>query len=454
MSQFMQSVNQSRARGSRSGFEFQANICIEVTGYDLAAPDGARVLGIARAPAWAQGQEFSIRLQNEQESKETFRKGKDAKANDKFFKTRPSIENLANGYKVGKNTVEPMQEGGFLMLYGCVRDGKTNDGEPQRFKAQYPQNFGNDPSRSVMAGVARITYREERVENGRTFGARGQMEILSPEHAAMITSIDGLRNFYADFMAGEVNGVQYDGMVALRLVEDLPAEPGKDVRSQVYTGFAYAAKSEVQVPAGEETRTIRVPASAEESFAALAGREGVSRLVYAALSGEREGLEAKEAQQADQIAADLAAGALRVEAIPGRVLPIVGDSLEEVMDKESMLGKNASRCQYQTEDGKSLNGFVRLTTGVMTKAQDGAPDSIIVTRFATDVGAKGMSINSVVTPNVKPVWGQSRERAAEQAAAKAAEQGADATQGVDYNNDRGHQADAPAMDAAEPALAR
>jgi len=316
MSQFMQSVNQSRARGSRSGFEFQANICIEVTGYDLAAPDGARVLGIARAPAWAQGQEFSIRLQNEQESKETFRKGKDAKANDKFFKTRPSIENLANGYKVGKNTVEPMQEGGFLMLYGCVRDGKTNDGEPQRFKAQYPQNFGNDPSRSVMAGMARITYREERVENGRTFGARGQMEILSPEHAAMITSIDGLRNFYADFMAGEVNGVQYDGMVALRLVEDLPAEPGKDVRSQVYTGFAYAAKSEVQVPAGEETRTIRVPASAEESFAALAGREGVG----VELEDERQltvaALELHVAEQAVGLIAsiDLQEGQLHVAA--------------------------------------------------------------------------------------------------------------------------------------------
>lgn len=431
MSEFMRSVNGGSARqaGNRPR-EIQANICIQIRDFDLSAPGGAAVIGIARSPAFLEGQEVSIRLQNENESLATFRKDKDGKANEKFFRTRPTIEKLHDGYRVGRNDVPAMQPGGFLMMYGCLRDGRAPEGSPEQWKAQYPENFGNDMNRDVFAGVGRVTVRDAREEGGRSYKASGKIELLSPADARLVSSLEELKGFYDDWMVGDRGGVQNDAMAALRICDK--------ATNTVKSCFVFTPRVPVEVPDVQNggMREIKIPGNSEAARSQLKQSDGLQKIIYLALAKDFSGLESSDKKVSDtarfakMLAGELESGKLTLEAIPGMVIPLVGDSLEEAMDPASKLGRVAQRSWYKKDPSASAgakdnmaNGFVRMTVGIMTSEVVGAPQSVIATRFAADANAYAYGINNVRTANVSPAFGKQRDQQAEQQSEQAAAAG-------------------------------
>lgn len=419
MSQFMKSVGAGRG-SSAPRRPMQANICLQITNFDLQAEGGARVEGVAVSPAWLEGQTISVRMQNEQECIETFRAGKSEKDNRKFFSTRPTIEGWAEGFRVGRNDIPAMNIGGYLMMHGCLHDGPApQNGEPGRWKAQYADNFGNDPSRVVVAGVARISVQEK---NGYTFG---KAEILRTADSVLLKDEQDLRRFFGEHMSGERDGAQVNGLAAFRICA--PVGEGENVRHEVMTAFAYSPTQKVLVSndkAGEfETY---VPLDDAAAYQRMATSDKMLRTIYAALTGDMNGLEGRVKDNAELLRRDIQDGKVSIEAVPGECVPIVGNTLDELLKDGSKLNRAGLRSQYKASDrGQEVwrNGFVKMTVSLSRSPLNGAPDQVIVSTFATDANAYGMSINSVKTPLIVPEFGQRRELAQQASAAAAAQRG-------------------------------
>lgn len=430
MSEFMKSFNNanSSSGGQRGRGPLQTNLCLQISGHDLSAPNGGVVQGVVVAPAWLAGDQVAVRLMNEQEGLETFRKDRTPAENRKFFdKSRPTIEKLMNGFKVGRNDIPAMQAGGYLMMYGCTKDNEAYvEGQPTVWKAQYAENFGNDSSRDILHGVARVTV-EPATDAHR---ARGNIDVLFPRAASLVTSIDGLRAFYDDCMVGQLHGAEHNAQAVIRLI----AENG-----EVKSFFTYSARQEVDaVGADGEAIKMKVPASAAQTWkeAVQDGLQakGAIKMIAAALSGDYSGLPSDKVSSAQMVRRDLASGALKIEAIPGRRIPLVGDSLDWAMDPDHKLAKQAKRCEMKIEDPRNpgpehvrtVAGYVGMTVGVMAMAPrgEGLADPLIVTKFAVDEFARAKSPNYIVTENFKPNYSQERDqRAANEAAAAGAKGG-------------------------------
>lgn len=424
MSDFMKSF--ASKSGGASGNRrppLQTNIAIQITGQDLSAPNGGVVHGIVRAPEWLAGDEVSVRLMNEQEGLETFRKKYTPAENRKFFdKSRPTIAKLMTGFKVGKNDIEPMQVGGYLMFFGATKDmAATKEGSPTVWKAQYPENYGNDSSRDVLHGLARVTV-DHGGENRRP---RSYLDILFPNQATEIKSIDDLRAFYDEHMEGQVNGVDTNAQSVFRLVTS---------DDQVKTLFSYSARNTLEIPAavdGEPARRVSVSASAEQTWkeGVVEGKhgKGLLRVVAAALGGAGLTIDPAQTGMVEKLKADLAAGTIRIEGIPGRRIPVIGSSLDDVLDPDTRLAKQAQKCLVAvTGRDDKVPGFVKMTVGTMTSTPKGGgnlPDTTIVTKFAADEFAKARTVDYVATPNYSPRFTADRDAEANQAAEAAAAAG-------------------------------
>ena len=429
MSEFMKSFNSGSGNGGQRGRgPLQTNLCLQIAGHDLSAPNGGVVKGVVVAPAWLAGDEVAVRLMNEAESMVTFRKDRTPTENRKFFdKSRPTIEKLMSGFKVGRNDIPAMQAGGYLMMYGCTKDHDACvEGQPTVWKAQYAENYGNDPSRNILHGVARVSI-EPATENSRAYG---NIDMLFPRATSLVHTIDDLRAFYDDCMDGQLNGTEHNAQAVIRLI----AEDGG-----IKTFFTYSARQEVDLPVGDggETQRVKVPASSEQTWKE-AVQEGVQakgaiKMIAAALSGDYAGLPADRVASAQALSADLANGTIKIEAMPGRRIPLVGDSLEWAMDPDNKLFKQAKRCEMKQEDprnpgpdnARTVLGYVGMTVGVMsmTPRAAGLADPIIVTKFSADEFAKAKSVNYIVTENFQPSYSRERDQKAANEAAAAGAQG-------------------------------
>ena len=430
MSEFMQSFAGRRNGSSgRARPPLQTNIALQITGHDLTAPNGGVVHGIVRAPDWLAGDEVSVRLTTEAESLATFRQQKwdgakqayvpySDSENQKFFRTRPTIQKLMEGFKVGKNDIEPMQAGGLLMFYGATKD-QVVEGAPTVWKAQYPENYGNDASRDIIHGAGRISLDV----GGEGKRPRAYLDVLFPDDAKVITSIDGLKAYYEDFMQGEVNGVDHSAQSVIRLISQ---------DGGVKSLFTYSARNSVDIPGlneSEAPRKVGVSAPAAQTFkeAVEEGKQAKGLLkVLAVALGANYTLDANGADMAGKLKNDLTAGKIKIEAIPGRRIPVVGSSLEDLLDADSKLSKQAKRCLVSVEGrADKAPGFVKMTVGLMTSPAKGGgvPDNTIVTKFAADEFAKARTVDYLATANHTPVFTRDREKEAEKAAEAAASAG-------------------------------
>lgn len=427
MSDFMQSIaggNGRRSSGRGNSRPIQANICIRISGSDLSAAHGGVVNGVVVAPGWMAGDEVKVRLMNEQESVETFRKKFDEATNKKFFaKGRPTVASLMGGYKVGSNHVTAMKEGGFLMCYGATKDEamtkQGGEGAPTVWRAQFMENFGNDLSRSVLHGAARVT-----VDQAPGRAPRGHIDLLDTRGAVEITNIDELRSFFGEHMEGQRDGVEVNCNSLIRIF----SPDG----NQVKPFWVYSPRQKHEVEAADGSKVgVSIADTAEAAWneAIVEGKQarGLGKVVAAALQNDFTGLEGKHLEQATSLRKELEAGTLKIEAVPGRRIPLVGKSLEDVMDDGSKLNRAANACVIQTENNGIAFGFVPMAVGTMTNRKSGLsgnlPDGTIVTKFTADEFAKARDLEHLATAVLRPVFTKKREEEQEQVAAQAALEG-------------------------------
>lgn len=427
MSEFFNSMQQKSTgsnSGSRSRPPLQANIALQITGHDLSVPNGGVVHGIARSPEWLAGEQISIRLTNQDESVGTFRARYTEAENAKFFKTRPTVAQLMGGFKVGRNEIEPMKVGGFLMMYGATKDlAATTEGQPTVWKAQYPENYGNDASRDVIHGAVRVSLDPGNEAAGKN--ARASVDVLFTGQATVLRSIEDLRNFFDDHMEGQKNGVDQSANSVLRVVS-------RDGATKSL--WTYSSRNTVEVPPavdGDEPRKYSVSASAEQTWkdGVEEGKhaKGMLKVIAVALGAQGLVLEDAQAAIAKGLALDLQNDEIFIEAIPGRRIPIVGSSLDDLMTEGTKLASQANKCLVAVEgrDNK-IPGFVKMTVGTMTSTPRGGgnlPDTTIVTKFAADDFAKARTLDYLSTAIYTPQFTQAREAEQKQDAEKASQAG-------------------------------
>lgn len=409
-----------------NGFNLQTNVCIQVDEFDLNAPHGGYAKGTVLAPGWMEGQSVAVRLMDEAECVASFRANKDAKANRKFFSHRPTVAKFEGGFKVGTNSIPPMQVGGILMCHGATRDLASSTDALKVWKAQYMESYAPGPGRSVIHGVARVEVREH---GGAT---RAHVDVLSPTDAKLVGSLQDIHAFYTKCMDGCDSDVGVPHVSAikqpialLRLISD------EGAKSRFL--YAPAVKKDV-VDNDGNSLTISVPSTPVEAFNAafVEGSigKGFFRMVGAALDdGLMAQCPAELQQQARELREGLVSRKISIEIMPGMRVPVVGKSLDDLLVEGDAMDKAAQKCWTKVSDGqggeKDVLGFVKMTVGLMLGRSSipGLPANLIVTKFTEDEFAKARTPDFIATKDYSPAFTQAREHEAAQRAEEAAAKG-------------------------------
>lgn len=406
----------------------QKNLCIQLAGFDLDAPGGAQAKGVVIAPDYVAGMSVGIRMMTEQECLQGFRSKRSAQENAKFFRARPTIEKWANGYTVGRNTIDPMNIGGLMMFHGCTFDRDNSTDELPVYKAEYAENYGNDMNRAVLYGSGRVNVREY---NGRTYA---NLELLHIQDAVEVKSLDDVANFYAERMTGAADhlfqqDVRLESIGALRLIKD----GGKVVARPFYVPSEQVEGKD----ANGNSVKVRVPGDAMNAMdhAFVQGQQagGFFKVVAAALDPQRiDGLENDEQKrQASAIRRELEAGTTKVEMINGVKIDIIGDTLDLLLTEKTQLNRQMNKAMIRpaAREGEpepaAVPGFVRMTVAVAvgkSRAVDQAP-GVIVSKFANDEFAKPYSLAHIPTAMSKTAYAKEREQKSVQEAEHAASVG-------------------------------
>lgn len=413
---------------------YQTNLCLQVSGFDLTHPAGPVAKGIVVGHPMMEGEEVSVRLYKREEAEVSYFSAKPKNWLDTHFSRRPSIENFSNGFKVGRNVIPPMEPGALLMLHGCIKDWDAMpDGSTERvWKSQYAESFTKTPESVVLYGAGKVDVREY---GGKTFA---NLDLLKVADAVVIQTNDDVVKFYADYMeptttvgAGSLN------------VENIATSPIANFRlvnertGQQWSAFAYNQSVKKEFQTDEGPKQFSVPGDMADSYLAAfvqgTQSQGKLKLLGAALSPELfdalddESIKADAAVLRDR----LQSGELKIEAIPGLRIPIVGTSLEELLGEGTQLNRAFNETFMPIENAarqrEFVPGFMPMTVSVMPGKSpvEGQPRGVIVSKFVNDENARPRSMNLLRTNNWVPDFTREREQAqaqrAEQAAAKGGE---------------------------------
>lgn len=386
--------------------EFQSNLCIQLSGFDLDAPNGGYANGVVVAPAHRMGEEVSIRMMTQEEALAGFRQKYDEKANKKFFKNAPTIEGWAKGFNVGANTIPPMEVGGYMQFTGCTRDAQASVDGVNVYKAQYSENYGNDLGRGVIHGMGRYVER-----NG--FAA---LEVMRVDEAQVIKSVDDLRNFYAEHMVAELpdQPVQREPLAVLRIA----------TLEGPYKGATKACM--LYVP--KDKNADYTPFSAEQAFtdAFVEGKQakGLASIVAAALDDDlMQALPEDFRRDAQYLKNDLNSGKKAIEMIAGDRFPVVGTTLESLQKEGSKMNRYVQKGILKAESGDTYPGFVAMTvaTAYGVEPDNGGKANIILSKFANDEWALPWTMGNMPTSHVASKFVQERMAAVESLAESAAQ---------------------------------
>jgi hypothetical protein len=419
-----------RTPQSNKPFERQMNICMKLQKFDMSVPHGGAAIGEIVSPAWLQGQVVPIRMLDVQESKDSFRSGYDQKSNDQFFRRRASLQQFQDGYVVGRNHIDPMQAGGFIMFHGCTFDRELSTAEAPMWKAQYIENYGHEQDRAILQGAGRVSVREH---EGATYA---NLDLLHVDDSQFVFSMSDVTRFYEENMKGIDADMGNEGAKLNATKYPLALVRIAYSNGSSKSGLAYTERVEQIVKDSEgQDLKIKVPGNHLDAMAAafVSGKQGNGffQMIGGALSDEVLKSVPEELQPMSlALRKDIDADRARIEMIPGARIPIVGKSLDDLMNEKHQLNRVAAKCWAKVEgrDGQpaqSVLGYIKMTVGVMTgKASiPGVAPNFIVTKFTEDEFAKARSANMLQTPLFNPVFTQQREHEANQRAQAAAQMG-------------------------------
>lgn len=432
---------------------YQTNICVHVSEFDLNHPAGPAVKGIVVGHPLMEGEPVTVRLCTREEAAATYMAHAQKAALDKHFNRRPSMENFANGFKVGRNIIPAMGAGGLVMCHGAIKDFEAMpQGSTERvWKAQYIENFTRTPESVVLYGAGKVDVREY---NGRTFA---NLDLLKVADSVVIQSIGDVVSFYANHM--EPTTKVGDGSLN---VENIATSPIANFRlvnehtGEQWSAFAYnqSVKKEFSTPDGSKV-TANVPGDMTDSYMAAfvngTQSSGKLKLLGAALDENLFNALDNENAKADAalLRSKLASEELKIEAVPGLRIPIVGASLEDLLNEGTQLnrayGDTFMPVKGIANQREFVPGFMPMTVSVLPGKSpvEGEPRGVILSKFVNDENARPRSMNMLRTNQWTPDFTKEREQAQMQRAERAAENGGEP---------RGHYEAAPEQRSPEPAL--
>lgn len=400
---------------------FQTNIVIQIDTFDTSAPNGGMAYGTIVAHPHMEGERIAMRLNTEEESVAMRTKATPAQ-NAQFFKRRFGFTELANGFKVGKNEIPPMELGSLVLCTDCVRAAPAEGNEGVSvWRTQYLDNYSPTPDSSVIHGLGRVNYREY---NGKT---SVNLDVLRPDESREIRNMADLAAYYTDEMDPiNAGGPTKSPITVLRVVD---FEKGTARASMLYTW----AKTDTVVVDGEE-KTVRRPGDPMENFMAAfvdgSQGKGFFQAIGAALDDQNQGymnnLPDNRKSYAMSLRNAIKEGRVGIEVIPGQRIDIIGSSLEQLENPKSKMYNYASRnfANIGTQaEPNMVAGFRPMTVGIMLGKSlnpDVAP-GVIVTKFSNDaegwVNTPEMISTHLWTPDYSKARAAESVRRDEQAAA-------------------------------------
>ena len=122
---------------------------------------------------------------------------------------------------------------------------------------------------------------------------------------------------------------------------------------------------------------------------------------------------------AEGMAMDIRDGEIIVEAIPGRRIRVIWDSLNKMFEPGSRLAAAAESCVHRDADGAQSLRFIPMTVGLLLSRPGGGSVALrqsraaVVLKLVPDVSYMSFKTRDIETPNYAGVGGEHVDRKAD-----------------------------------------
>lgn len=271
---------------------------------------------------------------------------------------------VADSGKIISDLVRPEQ---LVLFMSCTA---VND-QPNTWWSSMMEIVGSEPEREVTHGLCRVTLKDS--------PRKAHVDILYPLLARKLENASDLDQFFADFLAPEYDDLENNANCLLRVIAPKTR--------QVILAWVYVARDVIRRPSRDgRDRIFSLPASLEKTRAEAIFNgdqsEGLPRVIAAALGARVGVMNDAHIDLAESMAGDIAAGDIIVEAIPGRRIRVIGDSLNNMFEPRTKLALAAASCVHHDEDGSTSLRFIPMTVGLVVSRPGGGAGAMRQSRAA------------------------------------------------------------------------
>lgn len=268
-----------------------------------------------------------------------------------------------------KRAVSDMLQSGLLIVFmACLPVADR----PDVLCSSVAEVIGREPDRQVMHGLCRVTRKDS--------PRKAHVDILYPRLARILENSSDLDCFFMDYLGPEYDDLENNANCLLRVIAPKSR--------QVILAWVYVARDIVRRPSndGGKERVFSLPASLDRTRAEAIFNgeqsEGLPRVIASALGAKVGVMSDIHMELAGNMAADIRNRDIIVEAIPGRRIRIIGDSLDNIFDPRSRLAVAAASCVYRGSDGAQSLRFIPMTVGLVVSRPGGGVAAMRQSRAA------------------------------------------------------------------------
>lgn len=296
---------------------------------------------------------------------------------------------------------------GYLQLfYACDESEKRSKNGGLIFYSRFAEAIGHPSDRAVMHGLCRVNLKKG-VNGAKN---KAHVDVIFPEKARRIDVAEDLQIFFKDYLPPVIDDLENNANCLFRVIAPKTRE--------VVLAWVFVSREIIHRPGppGRPARVFSQPGSLEktwnEAITTGAQSDGLPRVIASALGLTVEPMSRAQADLAAKMAQDLAMGDIVIEAIPGRRLRVVGDSLVRIFEPGSRLHFAAMNCISKEDGGDSLR-FIPMTV-CLTLSRPGGPDAAlaagraaVVAKLAPDTHYTHYKTRELATANYEGHGGSS-----------------------------------------------
>ena len=302
----------------------------------------------------------------------------------------------------GKVLADLMQPGQLVLFMACSQMADQN----AVYWSSMMEVIGPEPERQVTHGLCRVTVKDS--------PRKAHVDILYPRLARKLENVHDLDQFFEDFLAPEYDDLENNANCLFRVIAPKTR--------QVILAWVYVARDVVRKPSrdGGRDRIFSLPASLEKTRAeALRDgeqSEGLPRVIAAALGAKVGVMNDDHMELAANMRMDIHAGEIIVEAIPGRRIRVIGDSLNNMFEPRSKLAIAAASCVHHDSDGAASLRFIPMTVGLVVSRPGGGAGAMrqsraaVVFKMIPDVSYVHFKTRDIETAHYAGVGGERVDR--------------------------------------------